>query len=132
MPPSATNLSSGRNIRAALLVLLVLAACTPAPASSVGAESSPVPSGESVTVTLSDSSFGPDITIAAGTTVMFVNGGGLKHTASNGTNGQLVENALFDIVLDPGASGSYTFDTAGSYPITCIVHPTMNMTITVE
>jgi plastocyanin len=132
MPPSATNLSSGRNIRAALLVLLVLAACTPAPASSVGAESSPVPSGESVTVTLSDSSFGPDITIAAGTTVMFVNGGGLKHTASNGTNGQLVESSLFDIVLDPGASGSYTFDTAGSYPITCIVHPTMNMTITVE
>ena len=44
----------------------------------------------------------------------------------------LVENSLFDLVLEPGVSDSYTFDTPGTYPITCIVHPLMNMTITVE
>ena len=35
----------------------------------------------------------------------------------------LVENSLFDLVLEPGVSDSYTFDTPGTYPITCIVHP---------
>jgi plastocyanin len=112
--------------------MLALAACAPAPATSVSAEPSPLPSGVSVTVTLIDSSFGPDITIPVGTTVVFANTGGLKHTASHGDDGQLVENSLFDFVLEPGASASYTFDTAGTYPITCIVHPTMNMTLTVD
>jgi plastocyanin len=87
---------------------------------------------EPVTVTLSDSSFGPNLTVPVDTTVTFVNGGGLRHTASHGTDGQLVADSLFDIVLEASASGSYTFDTAGTYPITCIVHPLMNMTLTVE
>jgi plastocyanin len=95
---------------------------TPTPAASVA----------TTTVSVIDSSFGPDITVARGTEVVFVNDGALKHTASHGTNGQLAGESLFDLVLQPGASGSYTFDTPGSYPITCIVHPLMNMTITVE
>jgi plastocyanin len=85
-----------------------------------------------VTVSAIDSSFGPDITVAVGTKVVFVNNGALKHTASHGTDGQLAEDSLFDLILEPGASDSYTFDTPGTYPITCIVHPTMNMTLTVE
>ena len=85
-----------------------------------------------MTVTLVDSSFGPNITVPVGTTVVFLNSGALKHTASHGDGGQLVENSLFDFVIEPGASANYTFDAAGTYPITCIVHPTMNMTLTVE
>jgi len=125
--------STGRVFpRAAGLLVLLLAACTSVPATSVRQGPSPGSSAPTVTVSAIDSSFGPDITVAAGTKVVFVNNGSLKHTASHGTNGQLAEDFLFDLTLEPGATDSYTFDTAGSYPVTCIVHPTMNMTITVE
>jgi plastocyanin len=116
----------------AAVLVVALAACATTPAASVSAETSALPSRTPVTVTLDDSSFGPDISVRSGTTVVFLNGGKLKHTASHGKDGQLVENSLFDFVLEPGASASYTFETAGTYPITCIVHPTMNMTLTVE
>ena len=118
--------------RLAVAVALVLAGCAPAPTTSSSAAQSASASATTTTISVVDSSFGPDITVAAGTTVVFVNNGGLKHTASHGRDGQLVEGSLFDLTLEPGASGSYAFDTPGTYPITCIVHPLMNMTITVE
>jgi len=130
--PMTTHRWRGAKLRGVAVLMLALAACVPAPASSASAEPSPLPSVEPVTVTLVDSSFGPDVSVPVGTTVVFVNSGGLKHTASHGVGGQLVENSLFDIVLEPAASDSYTFDTPGTYPITCIVHPLMNMTLTVE
>ena len=111
---------------------LVLAGCAPADTPSPSVAESASATGATVTVHVVDSSFGPNITVAAGTTVVFVNDGGLKHTASHGTDGQLVEDWLFDLVLEPGASDRYTVDEPGTYPITCIVHPLMNMTITVE
>ena len=118
--------------RGAAVLTLLLAACAPAPATSTSAAPSPSASARTVTVTAVDSLFGPDLTITVGTTVVFVNAGGLKHTASHGVDGQLAEGSLFDLTLEPAASDTFTFDTSGVYPITCIVHPDMNMTITVE
>lgn len=115
---------------AVALVLVAVGCAAPASPSSSAAQSASA-GAESVTVSIVDASFGPDITVPAGTTVVFVNNDGLRHTASHGTDGQLVEGWLFDLSLEPGASDSYTFDTPGTYPITCIPHPVMNMTITV-
>ena len=55
-----------------------------------------------------------------------------KHTATQGKDGQKADDAQFDLQLDPGASDSFTFDTAGTYDVTCTIHSQMNMTITVQ
>lgn len=117
---------------AAVALTLVVAGCAPAASPSPSAAQTSSASAETVTVSIVDASFGPDITVTAGTTIFFVNNDGLRHTASHGTDGQLAEDSLFDLPLEPGASGRFTFDTPGTYPITCIPHPVMNMTITVR
>ena len=83
-------------------------------------------------VMISGSSFGPDLTIAAGTIVTFMNGDAFKHTASNGTNRALAAESLFDLQLEAGQSGSYSFTQPGTYTVTCTIHLNMNMTITVH
>jgi plastocyanin len=116
----------------AVALALMVAGCAAATSPSSSAAQSASASAEMVTVSIVDASFGPDITVPARTTVLFVNNDGLRHTASHGTDGQLVEDWLFDLTLEPGASDSFTFDMPGTYPITCVPHPVMNMTITVE
>ena len=117
---------------AAVALTLAVAGCAPATSPSSSAAQSASAGADTVTVSIVDASFGPDITVPAGTTVLFVNNDGLRHTASHGSDGQLAEDWLFDLSLEPGASDGFTFDTPGTYPITCIPHPAMNMTITVE
>ena len=102
---------------------------TPTPASGV-----PGPSGSAtaVLITISGASFGADRTIATGTTVTFTNKDPIKHTATNGTDGKPATGSLFDLQLDAGASGSYTFAKPGTYRVTCTIHPTINLAITVQ
>jgi plastocyanin len=101
-------------------------------AATASAEASPVASGATATVTISNSKFGPDITVAPGTAVTFDNADSLPHTATEGSNGVKVSDALFDLQLPAGSSESYTFADAGDYKVTCTLHPLMNMTITVQ
>ncbi|HEY8922306.1 MAG TPA: plastocyanin/azurin family copper-binding protein, partial [Candidatus Limnocylindria bacterium] len=72
------------------------------------------------------------VTVAAGTTVTWKNGDTVPHTATEGSNGVKAPNARFDVQLPVGASGSFTFTAPGSYQVTCTLHPTMNMTVTVQ
>jgi len=109
-----------------------VASTSAAPSGSGVASASASPSGAAVMVMIANLSFGPDLTIAAGTTVTFMNNDTVKHTATNGTNGTAASGSLFDIQLDAGASGSYTFAQPGTYQVTCTIHPAMNMTITVQ
>lgn len=75
----------------------------------------------------------PTLTIPVGTTVSFVNEDSAPHTATNGTDGEAADDAAFDIDLgSTGASGTYTFDEAGEFPVTCTIHPQMNMVIIVQ
>lgn len=103
-----------------------------APASDAP-DASAAPGGEEATVTLVDFAFDTDaLTIAAGTTVSFVNADSAPHTATEGTDGVATDDPIIDEELDANATATFTFDEPGTYEITCLFHPDMNMTITVE
>jgi plastocyanin len=152
-------MSRSRPIPVLLAILaLVLAACSgggaspspteaqaplatatePAPTASEAAESeSPAESEEATAederVRLESSNFDPEeLTIAAGTTVRFLNADSFAHTVTEGTGGQAVDDPIVDEDLEPNKSVGVTFDEPGTYEITCELHPTMQMTITVE
>jgi plastocyanin len=114
---------------ASLLVLTVgaLAAC------SSPAASSPSGDGETHTVTITGNSFGDELTIAAGDSVEFVNDAGVDHTVTNGVDGTANEDPLFNVELGAGeTSDPIVFDEPGTYDVTCMIHPSMQLTITVE
>lgn len=99
---------------------------------SVQAEPSAAASGATTMSTIANLDFGPDLTVAAGTNVTWTNNDTVAHTATEGSNGVAAPDARFDLPLAVGASDSYTFADAGTYQVTCTLHPTMNMTIKVE
>ena len=130
-------------------LVLVLAACggtassattepsqaesaAPSEPESAAAEPSAAAGGEE-TVRLSQFAFDPEeLTISAGTTVNFVNADTAAHTVTEGTEGTAVENPIIDEELERSGSTSFTFDEPGTYNITCRLHPSMQLTITVE
>ena len=137
-------------------VAIALAACTSAPGDSPAAstptptQSEPVASqsapddatpratasasaAEPVEVRMDGSDFIPDeLTIVAGTEVTFVNDSTFAHTVTEGTGGRAVEDPFVDVEVAGGASESVAFDEPETYEITCRIHPTMQLTITVE
>jgi plastocyanin len=142
----------------ALVVLLVaLVACTtsdsptatpvqthagtssPEPTPSATPSAEPEPSateeaeGGEERVAIGTSDFEPaTLTISAGTIVVFENEATFDHTVTEGTGGQAGEDPIVDEVVAPGGEVRVTFDDAGTFDITCVIHPTMQMTITVE
>ena len=81
------------------------------------------------TVSMADTTFTPNtLTVTAGTTVTFTDTSG--HTVTEGTDGVAVEDPIVD--EEGGSDVPVTFDEPGTYNITCKIHPSMNMTITVE
>ena len=67
----------------------------------------------------------PAETVSQGNTVTWHNGDVIDHTVTSGAQGQ--PNGLFDALLHPGDSFSYTFATPGSYPYFCRFHYAMGM-----
>jgi plastocyanin len=109
---------------------LVLAACAggTAPSEPAAADDGGGDAGE--TVSLSGQQFSPSsLTIPVGTTVTFTDTS--SHTVTEGTDGEAVDDPIVD---ESGGSEpiEVTFEEAGTFNITCTVHPDMNMTITVE
>jgi plastocyanin len=112
-----------------VLLTLVLAAC------NVNAGSG------SATISLGASSFTgtTNVTIKAGESVTFDDSSGGTHHLVTGTNGQFtaVSGAPSEFSTSAGldlASGdkkTITFPTAGTYQITCTIHPSMQAMITV-
>ena len=74
----------------------------------------------------------PELTVAAGTEVVFVNEDNYDHTITEGTEGQAVDGAFVNEELPADSTIRVVFDEPGTFEITCIIHPTMQMTITVE
>jgi plastocyanin len=84
-------------------------------------------------VRIDNSNYDPaELTIAAGTEVEFVNADSFAHTVTEGTDGQAVDDPIVDEDIEQNGTVSVTFDEPGTYNITCKIHPSMNMTITVE
>jgi plastocyanin len=107
-----------------LTLALTLAAC-----GGGGGASSPPDADGGNTVSLSGSQFSPSsLTIPAGTTVTFTDTSG--HTVTEGSDGVAVDDPIVD--EQGGSDIEVTFDEPGTYNITCKVHSSMNMTITVE
>ena len=73
-----------------------------------------------------------ELTIPVGTEVSFLNADGAAHTVTEGVDGEAAESPIIDDELAPNQATRHTFDEPGTYQITCLLHPTMNLTVTVE
>jgi plastocyanin len=75
------------------------------------------------------------LTVAAGTTVRFVNDDAILHTVTSGTRTQTTTHpdGRFDARLDgKGSTYSHTFSRPGTYPLYCSIHPGMTATVVVR
>jgi len=109
------------------LSVMLLTGCTKAGTSPYGATSAPPAASQPNTVVMSNIAFGPDsIIVSVGTSITWQNNDGVNHTATSDTG-------LWDTgIISPGASKSLTFNTAGSFPYHCTVHPMMTATVIVR
>jgi plastocyanin len=106
---------------------------SPSAEESESAEPSEEATAEEVRVRLESSNFDPsELTITAGTTVLFLNADSYTHTVTEGTGGQAVDDPIVDREIAENRSVRVTFDEPGTYDITCEIHPSMQLTITVE
>ena len=95
---------------AALAMLLVVAVGGPASAASV---------------TIVDFAFQPaTVTISAGDSVTWTNNGPSQHTTTGGTWDSGVMNV--------GSSFTHTFNSTGTFPYACSIHPFMTGTVIIQ
>jgi len=78
-------------------------------------------------VKIDNFTFAPQqITVKAGTTVIWTNGDDIPHTVTSKTG------VFKSKALDTGDSFSFTFTTPGTFPYFCALHPHMTGSIVVE
>jgi plastocyanin len=115
-----------------MLALAVTAGCSSTSSTTPTTPTTPKttptsPSGTSEkTVSIIDFAFQPTtMTVKPGTTVKWTNNGATAHTVTFAD--------FASSQLQPGQTFSHTFDTEGSFPYHCSIHPTqMNGTIVVS
>ncbi len=101
---------------------------TPAPAPSPA----PISAAASVTIVngasdLSTTAYSPNpLNVAVGTTVTWRNNDSTTHD-STALNGSFATGTIA-----PGGSASVTFNSAGTFPYRCTIHPGMVGTVTVQ
>ena len=85
------------------------------------------PRTEACTIDIHDLAYHPAQTeIAVGTTVTWTNSDTVPHTAT------ATDRTFDSSILDPGKSYSHTFEKAGTFDYSCLVHPQMKGTIVVR
>lgn len=130
------------------LALLGIACGTPAGESATrdGDTAASEPASGAAAIEISNIAFKPEtMNVLRGTTVTWTNmDEGVRHTATSGEPGERAvpgvqegseakPDGTFDGDMpDAGATFSFTFDEAGTYPYFCEVHPSMQASITVE
>jgi plastocyanin len=91
------------------------ATTTPAP-TQTPQTTTPAP----VSIAIKSSTFTPDIVeISKGTTVIWTNDDGVRHTVTS------ISGAFDSGNIDPGKTYSYTFNQAGPFEYSCAIHPSM-------
>lgn len=109
-----------------LAALLTLTACSDDENTATGSGGGGNPNPNSVSIP--GLSFSPsNITITVGQKVTWTNNDNISHTVTS-TNSAFTSSGN----LSPGASYEFTFNTAGSYPYHCSIHPAMTGTVTVN
>jgi plastocyanin len=104
-----------------IVVALLLAGST-----GVKANAQQVPA-KTVEIKIDNFSFAPEtLTVAAGTTVTWTNHDDIPHTAVS------TDGVFKSKVMDTDEKFSYTFNTPGTFPYFCSVHPKMTGTIVVQ
>jgi plastocyanin len=105
-----------------ILSTVIMTAIT-SPKLAVRADSKPAMGTE---VKIDNFSFGPDLTIAAGTTVTWTNHDDVPHVVASDTN------IFKSKALDTDDRYSYTFTKPGTYVYYCTVHPKMIAKVVVK
>ena len=122
-----------------VLTLIVTAACggyssSPSPAPSPSPTPSPAPGGASSSVaipvgaeSLGNRAFAPDeLNVTVGTTVTWTNGDSVSHTSTSNAAG------WNSGTIPPGGRFSFAFESAGTFPYRCTIHPGMVGTVNVR
>ncbi len=85
--------------------------------------------GDAVTVSQHNRKFSPDaVQIARGSSVHIVNDDKVTHHIFVNAPGMKFDSGEQPI----GTTVDVLFDNAGTFPVTCAIHPTMRLTVTVE
>jgi plastocyanin len=116
-----------------LLATLVLTSCSGGPASGGGSNGSTITMGSGVF------SGNTSITVKAGDSVTFDDSSGGPHDLVIGTQGAFTAmsgapsqlNSATGVMFNGGDKQTIVFATAGTFPITCLIHPSMQATVTV-
>lgn len=112
-------------------VLMLVAACGKS-SSPTSPSPSPSPSGATVTMVsgarmMGASAYNPNpINISRGTTITWVNNDTAPHDATSDSRSWNTGT------IGPGGSASVTFETAGTFPYHCTIHPNMIGTVNVQ
>src|ERR1700675_2535204 len=101
-----------------LAAVVILAISSPRMAGR--ADNKPAPGAD---VKIDNFSFGPDVTIAAGTTVTWTNHDDVPHVVASDSN------VFKSKALDTDDRFTYTFTKPGTYVYYCTVHPRMTAKI---
>jgi plastocyanin len=117
--------------------IVPLPAADSSPEAATDATGAAPASGE-VAADIKDFLFAPDaLAVAVGTTITWTNQDRFGHTVTGGTPQDI--NSDFDLILGlttdkdtTGETGSYTFETAGTFEYFCRYHPSMVGTVTVS
>jgi plastocyanin len=73
-----------------------------------------------------------NITVSAGTTVVWTNNDNAAHTATSGSLEQGISGEFDSDLIPPGSTFEHMFNTAGTNDYFCLLHPWMKGSVTVE
>ena len=145
-PITLKFLPARRHFRFAWLCLLVLSALVLLAAcgggsTGTGSGTTPAPtataSGNTQTVMITTDSSGTfafipaTITIKAGTTVTWKNVTTVSHTVTS-DDGKAFDSGLSNPIAAQTGTFSFTFNTPGTFPYHCAIHPFMKATVIVQ
>jgi plastocyanin len=118
---------------AAAVLALTLAACASEEPSDPSARAElSAPAGTDAEVSIENERFSVDeISIQVGETVTWRNRDEMGHTITHGEDGAPATSAMFDEPVSVDQTVSFTFEEPGEYPVTCTIHPQMQMTVIV-
>jgi plastocyanin len=97
---------------------------TTVPAEAPDESTTPAPDSTTTVEILNNAFNPPQLNVAPGTTVTFVNRDSVPHTATS-------DNKLFDLEIPPGSSYPVVLEGEGTVPYHCELHPEMKGTIVV-